>query len=112
MSVGLSSKWLEALSLSRRSAPELYRSATEVEPGPYSDAIAFALADLGMSAVFCIEGVPTIAFLNEPDVPIERIDNVHRILWNQGLMSLLLVVKTDELLAYSLVQRPFSAFVF
>lgn len=93
--------------MSRRAAPELYRSVNEVEPGPHGDAISFALANLGMAAVFCIEGVPTVGFLNEPDATVERIDNVHRVLWNQGLMSLLLVVKDDELLAYSLVQRPF-----
>lgn len=108
MNVLLPSKWIKALSLSRRRAPELYQSVADVEPGPYSDAIAFALTDLGMAAVFCIEGVPTIGFLHEPDVSVERIDKVHRILWNQGLMSLLLVVKGDELVAYSLVQRPFE----
>jgi len=78
-----------------------------VEVGPHSDAIRFALSDLGLAAVFCIEGVPTVGFLKEPDVSLARIDELHRILWNQGLMSLLLVLKEDELVAYSLVQRPF-----
>ncbi|MBN9055845.1 MAG: N-6 DNA methylase, partial [Rhizobiales bacterium] len=72
------------------------------------DAICFALSYLGLAAVFCIEGVPTIGFLNEPDAPLARIDELHRILWNQGLMTLLLVLKEDELVAYSLVQRPFE----
>jgi hypothetical protein len=45
--------------------------------------------------------------LNEPDASLERIDTVHRVLWNQGLMSLLLVIKENELAAYSLVRRPF-----
>lgn len=103
----LSPQWKEALSLARRKAPEFYLSASEVEPGPYADAISFAFAELRLAAVFCIEGVPTIGFLNEPNVTAERVDTVHRILWNQGLMSLLLVIKDDELVAYSLVQRPF-----
>ena len=77
-------------------------------PGPHAEAIRFALIDLGLSAVFCIEGVPTIGFLNQPDVSLTRIDELHRILWNQGLMSLLLVLREDELVAYSLVQRPFQ----
>jgi hypothetical protein len=108
VTAALPAKWIKALSLERRSAPELYRSVSEIEPGPYSDAIAYALGDLGMAAVFCIEGVPTIGFLREPDLSPDRLDTVHRILWNQGLLSLLLVVKDDELLCYSLVQRPFE----
>lgn len=60
-----------------------------------------------MTAVFCIEGVPTVGFLSQSDVSLDRIDDLHRTLWNQGLMSLLLVLKEDELVAYSLVKRPF-----
>jgi hypothetical protein len=102
------SHWREALALDRRMAPEFYTSASDVEPGLHADAIRFALSDLGLAAVFCIEGVPTVGFVNEPDVSLARIDDLHRILWNQGLMSLLLVLKQSELVAYSLVQRPFQ----
>lgn len=108
MTAGFTPEWLEALSLTRRGAPEFYTSSTEVEAGAHTEAIQFALKDLGLAAVFCIEGVPTIGFLNQSDVSLDRIDELHRILWNQGLMSLLLVIREDELTAYSLVQRPFQ----
>ena len=108
MADGVAPHWRKALALDRRSAPEFYTSAADVGPGPHADAVRFALIDLGLSAVFCIEGVPTIGFINQPDVSLTRIDELHRILWNQGLMSLLLVLKEDELVAYSLVQRPFQ----
>ena len=65
------------------------------------------MAELRLAAVFCIEGVPTIGFVNDPNITVEHIDRIHRILWNQGLMSLLLVIRDDDLTAYSLVQRPF-----
>ena len=107
MTDGFAQHWREALALDRRSVPEFYTSAAEVGPGPHAEAIRFALADLGMAAVFCIEGVPTVGFLKQSDASLARIDELHRILWNQGLMSLLLVLKEDELVAYSLVQRPF-----
>lgn len=100
--------WREALALDRRSAPEFYTSAAEVAPGPHAEAICFALVDLGLAAVFCIEGVPTVGFLSQSNASLTKIDELHRILWNQGLMSLLLVLKEDELVAYSLVQRPFQ----
>jgi hypothetical protein len=104
---GLAPQWKEALSLSRRNAPEFYTAEAEIEEGAHADTIRFALTELQLAAVFCIEGVPTIGFVNEPGVSLERIDELHRILWNQGLMSLLLVIRDDELTAYSLVQRPF-----
>ena len=107
MSPDLSLQWKEALSLSRRQAPEFYQPGDSILPGPHAEAIRFALSDLGLAAVFCIEGVPTIAFLSDGDVSPAHIDHIHRVLWNQGLMSLLLVIRDDELVAYSLVHRPF-----
>lgn len=108
MTQALPLKWKEALSLTRRNSPEFYQLESAIEPGPHAESIRFALADLGLAAVFCIEGVPTIGFLNEQNATSDRIDTVHRILWNQGLLSLLVVISGDELIAYSLVQRPFK----
>jgi hypothetical protein len=106
VSPGLPLQWKEALALSRRHAPEFYEPGADIAPGPHAEAIRFALSELGLAGVFCIEGVPTIGFLREGAPAPEQVDRVHRILWNQGLMSLLLVVRDDELLAYSLVHRP------
>lgn len=80
MADSFASHWRDALALDRRTAPEFYTSPSNVEPGPHADAIRFALSDLGLAAVFCIEGVPTVGFLNEPDVSLARIDELHRIL--------------------------------
>lgn len=108
MSLGLSLQWKEALALSRRQTPEFYEPGADIAPGPHAEAIRFALSDLGLAGVFCIEGVPTIGFLREDAPSQEQVDRAHRILWNQGLLSLLLVVRDDELLAYSLLHRPFT----
>lgn len=106
MSTVIDSRWSEALALDRRRAPEFYVAGSKVPENPHAEAIRFALDELGLSAVSCINGVPTIGFLSEPLASVERIDELHRVLWNQGLMSLLLVIRDDELTAYSLVQRP------
>jgi len=106
MSAVIDSRWSKALALDRRRPPEFYAAGSKVTAGAHAEAIRFALDELGLSAVSCINGVPTIGFLNDPLVSIERIDELHRILWNQGLMSMLLVIRSDELTAYSLVQRP------
>ncbi len=106
MSAVIEPRWSQALALDRRRAPEFYVAGSKVSESPHADAISFALEELGLSAVSCINGVPTIGFLSGPLVSIELIDDIHRVLWNQGLMSLLLVIGEDELTAYSLVQRP------
>jgi len=100
--------WRTALALDRRIVPEFYTSSSNVKPGPHADAIRLALSEFGLAGVFCVAGVPTIGFLNESDVSMAQINALHKALWNQGLMSLLLVLKEDELVAYSLVQRPFQ----
>lgn len=107
MGGGLASQWREALALERRGPPELYSAVEEIDAGPHEQALRLALGELGLTAVFCIEGVPTIAFLDESQVSSGHIDDLHRTLWNQGLMSLLLVLRDGELSAYSLVKRPF-----
>ena len=78
MAEGVAPHWQNALALDRRSAPEFYTSVADIGPGPHADAIRFALIDLGLSAVFCIEGVPTIGFVNQPDVSLTSIDELHR----------------------------------
>lgn len=106
MSAVIDSRWVRALALDRRRAPEFYAAGSAVDDGAHAEAIRFALGELGLSAVSCINGVPTIGFLYDPKVSVERVNELHRILWNQGLMSLLLVIRDNELTAYSLVQRP------
>ena len=106
MSAEIDSRWVSALALDRRRVPEFYAAGSSVGAGAHADAINFVLDELGLSAVSCINGVPTIGFLSDPNVSVEHVNKLHRILWNQGLMSLLLVIRDDELTAYSLVQRP------
>lgn len=88
MADGLPAAWTSALALNGRAAAELYVSPHHVGDGAHAEAIRFVLADLGLAAVFCIESVPTIGFVDQPDISLARIDELHRILWNQGLMSL------------------------
>ena len=60
----LSSEWRGRLGLASRRAPEYYESSDVVVDTPHALAIRIALDELGLSAVFCVQGVPTIAILN------------------------------------------------
>ncbi|MGE5546848.1 MAG: N-6 DNA methylase [Solirubrobacterales bacterium] len=101
--------WIEELSLTNRRPPELYLASGDVAGSPHAAALRVALGELGLSAVLCVSSVPTVGFLVGDDVPEGEIDRVHRALWNQGLMGLLVVVSSDAIRAYSLSKLPGSA---
>ena len=104
----LAGEWKDRLDLSNRKVPELYERADDVGNTPHAGAIRTTLAELGASAVFCVQGVPTIAILSVDDYDRAAIVDLHAKLWNQGLASLLLVISGDVVRAFSLACTPHS----
>jgi len=102
----LSRELLDLLGLEDRRPPDLYRSAAEVLGAPHASSMRLAFDDLGLAGFLCLEGSPTVAFLVQEAEDREQVDRAHRALWNQGLASLLLVLRRHELLAYSLLRKP------
>jgi hypothetical protein len=102
----LSSDWKDRLGLSHRRSPELYESPEAVGDAPHAPAIRSALDALGLSAVFCVQGVPTIAILELEHYDRDRVVRLHASLWNQGLASLLLVISGEVLRAFSVARTP------
>ncbi|MDO8981330.1 MAG: N-6 DNA methylase, partial [Afipia sp.] len=102
----LSAEWKELLGLSSRRAPEFYETSEAVVDTPHALALRTSLDDLGLSGVFCVQGVPTIAILNVAQYDAAQVVDLHGALWNQGLASLLLVTAGDTLRAYSLARKP------
>lgn len=105
--VTLGKEWKERLGLTNRAAPELYESVESVGDTPHAVAIRTALDALGLTAMFCVQGVPTIAILSVETYDQKKIINLHGALWNQGLASLLLVIAGDTLRAFSLARMPY-----
>lgn len=56
----LEQKWKDRLDLSIRKMPEFYEDAGQVWNTPHAGAIRTTLSELGVSAVFCVQGVPTM----------------------------------------------------
>ena len=102
----ISKKWKDRLDLSRRKKPEIYEDADDVRQTPYAGAIRMTLAELGASAVFCVQGVPTVVILAVDEYDRDRIVKLHAALWNQGLASLLVVLSGDTIRAFSLARIP------
>ena len=104
----LGKKWKDRLDFSGRKAPELYENVDDVRRTPHAGAIRTTLTELGASAVFCVQGVPTVVILALDDYDREAIVDLHAALWNQGLASLLLVLSGDTVRAFSLARIPQS----
>jgi len=98
--------WTESLGLSGRSRPDLFLSANEVIGVPHAAAMRTGFNKLGISGFFCVDSIPAIAFLIQKRLNRLEINRVHRALWNQGLVSLLLVILPEEVRAYSITQTP------
>lgn len=104
----LEQKWKDRLDLSTRKMPEFYEDAGQVGNTPHAGAIRTTLSELGVSAVFCVQDVPTIAILSVDEYDRETIVELHAALWNQGLASLLVVLSGDTVRAFSLARTPYS----
>lgn len=101
-------KWLKSLRLEDRKSPEFIQSGEDLRGLPHAAIIRKSFDELGLAAVHCISGVPSIAFLVQKLHDQEEIDKVHKALWNQGVATLLFVITDDALRAYSLSQLPKS----
>ncbi len=100
--------WTESLDLSGRSRPGLFLAAKEGSGVPHAAAMRTGFNKLGLSGFFCVDSIPTIAFLTQKQMNRLTINTVHKALWNQGLVSLLLVILPEEVRAYSIAQTPVS----
>lgn len=106
MDAGLPPGWKDALALNRRRPPELYQQGDQPDEGPHSQEIQVMLGELRLSAVFCIDAVPTIGFVVGDDMSPNDLDLLHHRLWNQGLLGLLLVISDEQVRVISLARRP------
>ena len=99
-------EWIKTLGLAGRSQPDLFLSPDDIAGAPHAAVMRVGFKELGLAGFFCINSVPTVAFLLQDELNADKINQAHRALWNQGLCSLLLVILSDEIHAYSLVQIP------
>lgn len=90
--------------------PVFYRSLDEIEQAPahlpYLHAMRQAWRLLRLDGIFCVQNRPTIYFKEAKRSDPERIQMLHRKLWNQGTATLLLVILPAEIQVYSGLVPP------
>jgi N-6 DNA Methylase len=90
---------------------ELFRVGGSAGVRPYASEIEEMLAPdrgIGASAVFCVGEQPTICFIDEATLEgdrYQRIEQIRQKVWNQNLASIVLVIGTENLAAYSVNDR-------
>ena len=104
--IEIPSEWIEAFGFENRSAPEVYFPSDAVAGSSHAGAIRDSFEKIGLSALFCVQGVPTFAYLVRDQYDQTEVMKVHAKLWNQGLASALLVITGDTLRFFSLAKLP------
>ncbi|MDR2891919.1 MAG: SAM-dependent methyltransferase [Deltaproteobacteria bacterium] len=101
--VKLPDTWLDALCLSERLGKDVFLQ--EEASQATSVALKSALAS-GITAIHCINNLPVTAILYQDKIDAGQVNCVHKILWNQGIADVLLVLSQDTILLYSLWSVP------
>lgn len=85
----LDDRWKNVLHVQHRLPPDFFEDSNEVRGTPYAPAIRVGLQELRLSAIFCVNGVPTVAIRRSEHYVPETIRGIRSALWNQGLASIL-----------------------
>ena len=90
--------------------PELFRSPAEWENAlrtrTYRHQLHRAWEEIGLSAVFSVEGKPTVFFKEVPKHNPKREAEWQRLLWNQGMAAMLVVGDPKQTRVYSALAKP------
>ena len=100
-------RWLESLGYSDRENQLFLEDTAVSAKHPYSIEMWEMLnkdGDIRANAVFDIEGVPTVALFNKDNsnkLTTPELEKIRQQLWNQNLVSVVLVLDEDSITAYS-----------
>src|SRR5262245_43155953 len=86
-------------------------SEIEEHPGllPYSHYLRQAWAELDLSGVLCVDGRPTVYLCGGACFSLEQKRELHRFVWNQGLVPLLVFLTPNQVEVHSTVKKPEKA---
>ena len=100
----LGDHWKNVLHVQHRLAPDFFEDPSEVRDTPYAPAIRVGLRELQLSAIFCVNGVPSVAIRRSERYVPETIHELRSALWNQGLASILVDIteSTETVRIFSL----------
>lgn len=69
--------WKDLLSLSMRRAPDFYEGSADIDNVPYAGSLRTAFDDLGVSAVLCVQHVPTVVIVSANEYDPTGVVSLH-----------------------------------
>jgi hypothetical protein len=102
--------WIVEFGLGGRKPPEFFSSVDQLDDVagkvPQPHALRRAFEDLGVEGVLCQGRSPVIYFRQVGKIDPDRILDLHRSFWNQGIAPILVVIAPDEVHVYSGLATP------
>lgn len=107
-------KWLRTLGYTNSPADMYMRGQLPAEHayGAEIEALLEDGAGVGATAVYTVDGIPTVCFVETPSVaqqPGDLIDLIRQKIWNQSLISLIIVVDDQTAQPLSVAKKGKSA---
>lgn len=106
----LSSENVAAFGLESTRPPVFFSSLEEVdqlnELHPYAHFMRRAWESMGLDGIFCVQRKPTVYFKQVERIQHSRMEELHRMLWNQGVATLLVVTSPTEVRIFSALAAP------
>lgn len=108
--MSLTAENLSDLGLEAARPPVFFRSVEEIDAltqlHPYAHFMRRAWETMHLDGILCIERKPTVYFKQVARIESERLEELHRKLWNQGIATLLVVASPAEVRVYSGMAAP------
>jgi type I restriction-modification system DNA methylase subunit len=90
--------------------PTYFRSCEEIDrfagKTPYSHLMRRAWETMALDGIFCIDRKPTVYFKTVQLIDPEEIKKLHRLLWNQGIATILVIISKHKVHVYSGLTYP------
>lgn len=102
--------WAEKLGVRTPRPPVFFKSVEELERAPQvvpqAHLMRRAFRELELDGILCIESAPAVYFKVVEQFDDGRIARLHRLLWNQGLAPVLVLIGGTEVRIYSGLVEP------
>jgi hypothetical protein len=97
--------WIKEFGLEDRKPPQFISDSDQLSEAsfniPQSQVLHRAFKELEIDGVFCLERSPIIYFRQMKKIDPEKIYQIHRSFWNQGIAPILAIITPDEVHIYS-----------
>lgn len=102
--------WIKDFGLECRKPPHFFSTIDQIEnPAldvPQSQTLRSAFEQLKVEGVLCLERNPTIYFRQMSNVDTDKVIELHREFWNQGIAPILVIITQEEVHVYSGLVSP------